>query len=204
MHIPTGLASFTWDLDEALLRALNLAGTNGVLDGVMIFFTAVGAVYIVALFVIPLWWQGHLEAAFDFLVVLGVAILVTQILKFAVDRPRPCVALSDVRTIAGFGCTAEIDPAFPSGHASQAFALAAFLWIRFRWRAGVPAALFAGLVGLSRIYLGVHWPSDVFVGAIVGIGLAATVEMISRRVGLYRRIRTRIVEAIPHRPRRTA
>ena len=204
MPVPSPFASSGGSVDEAFFRALNLVGTNDLVDRIMIFFTVVGAVYVVVLFVIPFWWRGHREASFDFLVLLGIAILVTEALKFAVGRPRPCVALPDVHSVLGFGCDAEIDPAFPSGHASRAFALAAFLGIRFRWRAGIPGALFAGLVGLSRIYLGVHWPSDVLAGAVVGIGLAALVELMSRRVGAYQRIRHRIVGAIPHRPRETA
>jgi len=191
-------------LDEILLRALNLAGTNIALDAAMLLFTTAGASYVIVLVGVPLWLRGDREATFDFLVLILIAILVTEAIKFAVGRPRPCETLPNIRYIDGFSCREEFDPAFPSGHASRAFALAAFLGIRFQWRAGVPVGVFAGLVGLSRIYLGVHWPSDVLGGALLGIGLAVLMEIVSRRVAVYARMRQRIVEAIPHFPQRTA
>lgn len=62
---------------------------------------------------------------------------------------------------------------FPSGHTSVAFATATSLSLQMRkWYVAVPAFLWAVTVGYSRMYLGVHYPSDVLVGALVGVASA--------------------------------
>src|SRR5437899_5077169 len=190
-------------VDELLFRALNLAGTNATLDVTMILITTLGGTYILALFAIPLWLRGQREATFDFILILVLTIVITTAIKYLVDRSRPCVDVSfGARTLPGYGCATEPDPSLPSGHASRASALAGLVGLRFRCRAGGAAMAFATLVGLSRVYLGLHWPSDVLAGAFVGIGIALLVELVSRRVVLYQRIRKWIVELIPHWPRR--
>ena len=188
--------------EETLFRMLNLAGTNSLLDEIMIFSTILSGVYVIFLVAVPLWLRGLREATFDVLILLAISIVVTEGIKYLVGRPRPCDTLTNVRTLAGYQCSAEFDPAFPSGHASRAFVVAGFLAIRFRWRVGLPAVAFAALAGLSRVYLGLHWPSDVLGGAVVGIGLAILLELVSRRFVGYQKIRHRIVEAIPHLRRR--
>ncbi len=190
-------------LDEMIFRALNLAGADPILDRIMIFSTILSGVYVIFLVAVPLWWRGLRTATFDVLLLLAITIVATEAIKFLVDRQRPCDALPNVNTLAGYRCAAEFDPAFPSGHASRAFAVAALLAIRFRWRLGIPAGAFAVLAGISRIYLGLHWPSDVLGGAAVGIGFALLMEIVSRRVEPYQRIRAHIVGAIPHLPRRS-
>ena len=62
---------------------------------------------------------------------------------------------------------------FPSGHTSAAFNLATSLALRYKKPiVMIPAFLYAGCIGWSRIYQGVHYPSDVLAGAIVGAGTA--------------------------------
>ena len=98
---------------------------------------------------------------------LGNALVVNTI-KHAIGRPRPCMALPDV--IARLGCTTS--GSMPSAHAANWFAatMVAFLFYRKSWRFMLPMAL---AVSFSRVYNGVHYPSDVLAGAILGAGYAA-------------------------------
>ena len=68
------------------------------------------------------------------------------------------------------------DASFPSGHSGASFAAATaiFPWVPRRY--GVPLLILAALIALSRLYVGVHFPTDVLAGTVIGIllGLAAT------------------------------
>lgn len=93
---------------------------------------------------------------------------IASALKYSVNRPRPFVTYPDIQKISPAG-----SPSFPSGHTSSAFALATSLTLQFpKWYVAAPAYVWAGTVGYSRMHLGVHYPSDVLAGALVGAGSA--------------------------------
>jgi membrane-associated phospholipid phosphatase len=92
---------------------------------------------------------------------------VTTTLKFTVNRTRPFTAYPDLIYKKGTGGPLS----FPSGHTTNAFATATSLSLAFpRWYVIVPAYTYAIAIGYSRMYLGMHYPSDVIVGALIGIG----------------------------------
>lgn len=94
--------------------------------------------------------------------------LISTALKHVVDRPRPFITYPFLEKITSGG-----SPSFPSGHTSDAFALAAAVSIAFpKWYVITPALLWATAVGYSRMDLGVHYPSDVLMGILVGTGSA--------------------------------
>lgn len=94
------------------------------------------------------------------------AAVVTEAVKFAVHRPRPYITYTDdlvpVKTTVGYS--------FPSGHTSLTFAVATSLSLSSKkWYVVAPSMLWAASVAFSRLYLGVHYPSDVLTGMAVGI-----------------------------------
>ena len=93
-------------------------------------------------------------------------------------RARPCHALAWAHALP---LDFPTDPSFPSGHAAGSFAFATFVFAMNR-RAGAPLLVLASLVALSRVALGVHYPSDVLAGAALGAALGtASAKVYQRR-----------------------
>jgi len=97
------------------------------------------------------------------LLALAIADSSANILKHLFERPRPCRILEDVRLLVGCGRSFS----FPSNHAVNAFAVAA-TFSHFYRKAALPMLFIAFLIAFSRIYVGVHYPSDVIAGALWG------------------------------------
>jgi len=94
--------------------------------------------------------------------------IITLAMKYGFNRERPYETFPFIEPLV-----TSITPSFPSGHTSSAFSTATSLSLVFpKWYVIAPSFLWAGSVGYSRMRLGVHYPSDVLVGAIIGAGTA--------------------------------
>ena len=103
---------------------------------------------------------------------IGASFIVTTViattLKHTINRARPFETYPDIQKLAASGSSS-----FPSGHTSDAFSTATSLSLAFpKWYVIAPSYTYATLVGYSRMHLGVHYPSDVLAGAIIGAGSA--------------------------------
>ena len=107
-------------------------------------------------------------------IALSLSGLITNLtIKNLVDRTRPYVSIKGLEPLGEL----PTDSSFPSGHSSAAFAAAIAIFIALPWimekkkahLIGVLFIVLASLIAVSRLYLGVHYPSDVLVGVILGI-----------------------------------
>jgi undecaprenyl-diphosphatase len=156
-------------LDRRIYEAL-YAGGRPALITIARIFTALGepTVLVGAGFLVAgwLWWNGRARFALMLLAVILVGRGITEVEKLAVARPRPELEphLAIVRTWS-----------FPSGHATSSMifylTLALALGAGKPWQriAAAAAVLLSLLIGVSRVMLGVHWPSDVVGGWAFGL-----------------------------------
>ena len=171
--------------DAALFRFINQSLSNPLFDWLMPILSGnklfVPMVLVAAAMLI--WRQrtkGALCVAFVLLVVaLGDPLIINSI-KHAIARPRPFVPMPEAITLAGRTASFSM----PSAHAANmaAVAMVAFLFFRRSWRFMVPLA---AAVAFSRVYNGVHYVSDVLIGATLGAGYAAVMVFFYERPVLY-------------------
>jgi len=119
------------------------------------------------------------QRSFELFISVGVSTLISESLKRAINRERPADRYPDEIFVS----SPLHGRSFPSGHATLAFNTATTIALDYKkWYVVVPAYLWAGSVGYSRMYLGRHYPSDVIGGAAVGIGSGVLSHWLTQRI----------------------
>jgi len=167
------ISGFSQNWDINLLRDINL-NRNKNLDNTFRFITNSASPVSIGIPII-LYSVGLIEkdkTMKDKALYIGVSVAssmaVASIMKYSVNRTRPFVTYPDLEKVTSGG-----SPSFPSGHTSDAFSLATSLSLAYpKWYIIAPSFVWAGACGYSRMDLGVHYPSDVLMGAIIRAGSA--------------------------------
>jgi undecaprenyl-diphosphatase len=176
---------FLYSFDLAIFYLFNHTISTGFLDKFFSIITDVNKWYIAYLILIGIaFFKGGLRGKIA-VITLIILIVVTdqtgyRLLKELFERVRPCNALSDV--ITPIGCAGGFS--FPSNHALNNFAAAVFLLRLFRQYKWI-FLITATLISISRIYLGVHYPSDVLGGAIIGTAFGYLFSIIALKIEEY-------------------
>ncbi len=99
-------------------------------------------------------------------------------IKLIVNRPRPYSMISDLQILV----KPPYGSSFPSGHTSIAFACAFTIFFYTNKRLGAIALVLAVIMGFSRLYVGVHYPTDVLAGTIIGLIVAVIIKLVSDKI----------------------
>jgi undecaprenyl-diphosphatase len=178
-------------IDEALVLWLNaFVGRSALLDSVM---EALVSDYLVpvlsSLVLLGLWFSGTSDAeryrnqlvTLTGGIAVGFANALVTMANLLTFRNRPFVDL-DINLYF----YAPTDSSFPANPASVGFAIATVVWVRHR-RFGAALYVLASLWGLARVYAGVHYPTDIFAGAIVGVIAALLAAALVQRLAFIPR-----------------
>ncbi|HMK49658.1 MAG TPA: phosphatase PAP2 family protein, partial [Thermodesulfovibrionales bacterium] len=161
------------EIDKALFFLINRDLQNSFFDLFMPLITKRAYFFFLPFF---MWLLiKDKKKAWPVLAIAFSALLITDwtanMLKHCFERIRPCSALEGVRMLVGCGHSFSM----PSSHSANAFAFAAPFMIMMKGRVRYAFPVIAALVGFSRVYIGVHYPSDVLAGALLGLVSAVCV-----------------------------
>ncbi|NPV11753.1 MAG: phosphatase PAP2 family protein [Ignavibacteria bacterium] len=169
---------FLYSIDVAVFRFINSTLANPLTDKLMPFITDVRNWYLLYIFLwfLILFKGGRYRVGLAIGMILLVVVsdqLSSVLLKSLFARPRPCKVLENVHLLVG--CTDSYS--FPSSHAVNNFAAAMFFTYFYRHLKWILFSV-ASVMALSRIFVGVHYPSDVLGGALIGMGIGYLMAVI--------------------------
>lgn len=162
------MSDFFYQIDLSIFYFINHSLSNPLFDKFFVFITDVKNWFITYLvlyliLIIKGGKRGRISALILIFLIVASDQLSSVVLKNLFGRIRPCNVLNDVNLLVG--CTNSFS--FPSSHAVNNFATAVFfgkLYPKYKWI----LLIVASLIALSRPYVGVHYPSDILGGAIIG------------------------------------
>lgn len=152
---------------------------NPVLDKVMVFITSLGneGLFWIGLAILMLFFKKYRKCAVSIAISLVLMELIGNvILKDLIMCDRPCWIDPTVELLV----KAPSSYSFPSGHTFAGFASAVTVFLNHK-KEGIAAIVLAGLIAFSRMYIFVHFPTDILGGIVFGIGVAVLTYFIVHR-----------------------
>jgi undecaprenyl-diphosphatase len=191
-HSQIGLPmQWLYGIDVEFYRKINAyAGTSPLLDKLFHNTEAVGGLLVIFIFCL-LWFRPHTDQTFrrEILLVGGIALVLalacnrvlSTLLPF---RMRPASEIGSAVPISASEGSLERWSSFPSDHGTFYFALAYCFWLASR-PLGLAFAIFGAVSSVARIFAGVHYPSDVIVGSLIGwtVAWATNRPLMHRLIG---------------------
>lgn len=166
--------------DKIILLFIQDVIRNPIVTPFFIFVTKLGnagAIWIALTVILLIPKKTRKIGCMSALALLGSLIINNLILKNLIARIRPYEIINGLVPLI----EKPTDYSFPSGHTGSSFGAACILYRKLPKRFGIPALLLAMLIGFSRLYLGVHYPSDVLFGIISGVGISYVAEMVTAK-----------------------
>lgn len=178
--IATAFGLLLWKFDFEILFFIKDHVRNSFLDVIVPFYTNLGddGIIWIAVGLIMLIPKKTRKCGIMVLAALLVMLVVNNIiLKNLIARPRPCATYPELVELVHIPTSYS----FPSGHTVSAMAVA-FTILTQHKKLGIVAVIMAFLMALSRLYVGVHFPTDVYGGIIVGAAIAFAVYYAEKKI----------------------
>lgn len=170
-----------FETDRDILLYVQDHWRTGILDG---FFKAVthlgdaGIFWLILTAVLLCFKKTRKAGAFSAGALIGSVLLNNVILKNAIGRVRPYELIPELELIIA----RAKDASFPSGHTAASFASCVAILPNVKKRYWAPLIIMACLIAFSRIYVGIHYPSDILGGFLSGLFLGIMANVIGNRV----------------------
>jgi len=165
------ILSSAYNLDVAIFYFINLSLQNPIFNFIMPLITNIGLyIFWIIICLLIAIFGGEKGRNVALLLIIGLILghLATELLKYVFMRPRPFTVLQGVHQLGMLNSYS-----FPSGHAIEVFVACIILGKKYGYL--LLFLIIAFLVSFSRVYIGVHYPSDVIIGALIGVGVATLV-----------------------------